>query len=146
MGETMSADKSSAERIRPFLRNNTFFGGLPDSALDALIRRGHTRRYAKGETIFRRGEPGDSLMVVLAGRVGSGSVAVGVQAMRVGASFVAVAVSDTRVGSVESGVGAATAALAGVGDSGTKPVASAKRGWSPADKAKPANDSPPWPT
>jgi CRP/FNR family transcriptional regulator, cyclic AMP receptor protein len=65
----MSADPSLIERIRPFLRNNTFFGGLPDAALDALIRRGHTRRFAKGDVICRRGEPGDSVMVLLAGRI-----------------------------------------------------------------------------
>jgi CRP/FNR family cyclic AMP-dependent transcriptional regulator len=57
------------ERIRPFLRNNTFFGGLPDDALETLIARGHTRTYAKGETIYRRGEAGDSLMVLLSGRI-----------------------------------------------------------------------------
>jgi CRP/FNR family transcriptional regulator, cyclic AMP receptor protein len=57
------------DRIRPFLRNNTFFGGLPDGALDALIGRGHSKRYAKGSTIYRRGEKGDSLMVVLSGRI-----------------------------------------------------------------------------
>jgi CRP/FNR family transcriptional regulator, cyclic AMP receptor protein len=56
-------------RVRPFLRNNTFFGGLPDSALDAIIARGHTKKYAKGDVLCRRGEPGDSLMVLLAGRV-----------------------------------------------------------------------------
>src|SRR5262247_373614 len=65
----MSADPSFVERIRPFLRNNTFFGGLPDAALDALIRRGHSKRFARGEIICRRGEPGDSVMVLLAGRV-----------------------------------------------------------------------------
>jgi CRP/FNR family cyclic AMP-dependent transcriptional regulator len=65
----MSADRPVLERIRPFLRNNTFFGGLPDPALDGLIGRGHTRRYAKGDVIYRRGEPGDSLMVLLTGRV-----------------------------------------------------------------------------
>jgi CRP-like cAMP-binding protein len=65
----MSTDVSLTERIRPFLRSNTFFGGLPDDALDALIRRGHTRKFAKGEMICRRGEPGDSVMVVLAGRI-----------------------------------------------------------------------------
>jgi CRP-like cAMP-binding protein len=57
-----------AERVRPFLRANTFFGGLPDDALDRLIRRGHTKRFAKGDVICRRGDPGDSLMVVLSGR------------------------------------------------------------------------------
>jgi CRP/FNR family transcriptional regulator, cyclic AMP receptor protein len=65
----MSASSHLIERVRPLLRSHTFFGGLPDTALDALIARGHTRKYAKGETIYRRGEPGDSLMVVLTGRI-----------------------------------------------------------------------------
>jgi CRP/FNR family transcriptional regulator, cyclic AMP receptor protein len=65
----MNADPPVIDRIRPFLRNNTFFGGLPDAALDALIRRGHTKKYVRGEVICRRGEPGDSLMVLLAGRM-----------------------------------------------------------------------------
>lgn len=65
----MSASSQLTERVRSLLRSHTFFGGLPDTALDALIARGHTRKYAKGETIYRRGEPGDSLMVVLTGRI-----------------------------------------------------------------------------
>jgi CRP-like cAMP-binding protein len=60
---------SLVERIRPLLRNDTFFGGLPDDALDTLVARGHTKTYAKGETIYRRGEAGDSLMVLLSGRI-----------------------------------------------------------------------------
>jgi CRP/FNR family transcriptional regulator, cyclic AMP receptor protein len=65
---TSSASSGLADRVRPFLRTNTFFGGLPDVALDHVIGRGHTTRFAKGDTICRRGEPGDSLMVLLSGR------------------------------------------------------------------------------
>jgi len=65
----MSTPSPLVERILPFLRSHTFFGGLPDEALSALIARGHTRRYSRGETIYRRGEPGDSLMVLLEGRI-----------------------------------------------------------------------------
>jgi CRP/FNR family transcriptional regulator, cyclic AMP receptor protein len=65
----MTRDLSLIERIRPFLRNNTFFGGLPDATLDVMIGRGHTKNYAKGEIVCRRGEPGDSLMVLLSGRM-----------------------------------------------------------------------------
>jgi CRP/FNR family transcriptional regulator, cyclic AMP receptor protein len=65
----MIRDSSYFDRIRPFLRNNTFFGGLPDAALDAMIGRGHTKKYAKGEIVCRRGESGDSLMVLLTGRM-----------------------------------------------------------------------------
>jgi CRP/FNR family transcriptional regulator, cyclic AMP receptor protein len=63
-----SASLELAARVRPFLRANTFFGGLPDAALDRLIARGHTRRFGKNEVMCRRGDPGDSLMVMLSGR------------------------------------------------------------------------------
>jgi len=63
-----SASPELAERVRPFLRANTFFGGLPDAALDRLIGRGYRKRFAKGDVICRRGDPGDSLMVLLSGR------------------------------------------------------------------------------
>ncbi len=47
----------------------SFFGALPDQALADLARSGQPRRFAKGTTIYRRGEPGNSLMLVLAGRI-----------------------------------------------------------------------------
>ena len=58
-----------SEHIRGFLKANTFLGRLPDIALDALMERGQLRQYAKRDVIYRRGEPGDSLMVVLKGRI-----------------------------------------------------------------------------
>src|SRR5262245_36765365 len=66
---SMKAHSPLAQRVRPFLKSHTFFGGLPDPALDALIERGHTKAYTKGDVIYRRGEPGDSLMVILSGRI-----------------------------------------------------------------------------
>ena len=57
------------ERVLPFLKNNTFLGGLPDHALNDLIARGHIKKYSRGETIYRRQDPGDTLMMVLAGRI-----------------------------------------------------------------------------
>jgi CRP/FNR family transcriptional regulator, cyclic AMP receptor protein len=65
----MSAQSPSMQRIMPFLKNNTFFGGLPEPALDALIARGHIKKYAKGDVVYRRGDQGDSLMVLLSGRM-----------------------------------------------------------------------------
>lgn len=65
----MATSSPLAERVRPFLRNNTFLGGLPAEALDALIRRGHIKKYAKGDVVCRRHDPGDSLMLVLDGRL-----------------------------------------------------------------------------
>ena len=65
----MSPRSPLADRVGPFLKNSTFLGGLPDDALDALMRRGHIKKYAKGDVVCRRNEPGDSLMLVLAGRL-----------------------------------------------------------------------------
>jgi CRP-like cAMP-binding protein len=64
----MATYSPQPDSIRPFLKSNTFLGQLPDAALDALIRRGQTRSHAKGAFIYRRGAPGDSLMVVITGR------------------------------------------------------------------------------
>jgi CRP/FNR family cyclic AMP-dependent transcriptional regulator len=60
---------SQTERLLSFLKSHTFFGGLPDAALAGLIRRGHVKKISKGGIIFRRGDPGDTLMVIVSGRI-----------------------------------------------------------------------------
>lgn len=65
----MTHPPSKAARLLSFLRSNTFFGALSDEALDALIRKGHVRTFPKGGTIFRRGDPGDLLVVIVSGRI-----------------------------------------------------------------------------
>ena len=57
------------ETVRAFLKGNTLLGGLPEADLEILVRKGCARTFAKGDVIYRRGEPGDSLMVILAGHV-----------------------------------------------------------------------------
>ena len=57
------------DAMRPFLTRNTFLGGLPVAALDALLCKGQECAFEKGDFIYRRGDPGDSLMIVLRGRV-----------------------------------------------------------------------------
>ena len=57
------------DRIRPFLANNTFLGRLPGVVIDALVGKGQLRSFAKGAFVYRRGDPGDSLMVVIKGRI-----------------------------------------------------------------------------
>ena len=44
-------------------------GCLPDEAVDALVSRARHVRIAKGECIYRRGDEGDSMLVVLSGRM-----------------------------------------------------------------------------
>ena len=60
---------SSPESLLSLLKNYTFFGSLPDAALEALIRKGHVSKFSKGDVIYRRGDPGDSLMVIVAGQI-----------------------------------------------------------------------------
>ena len=57
------------EDIRKLLRSNTFLGCLPDEAFDQVHRKGHIVRFHKGETIFRRGDEGASMMLILSGSV-----------------------------------------------------------------------------
>ena len=57
------------DRLQQFLKSKTFLGGLSDAALDALIRRGHVKKYSAGEVICRRQEQGDSLMIIIRGLI-----------------------------------------------------------------------------
>ena len=56
-------------QARAFLESSTFLGSLPADALDQLVKRGHVARWKKGETIYERGDKGDSLLVIVSGRV-----------------------------------------------------------------------------
>jgi CRP/FNR family cyclic AMP-dependent transcriptional regulator len=70
MATAMQANSFTCpERLVAFLKSHTFFGGLPDATLDALVRKGIVKRFPKGEVIWRRGDPGDSLMAILSGRI-----------------------------------------------------------------------------
>jgi CRP/FNR family transcriptional regulator, cyclic AMP receptor protein len=62
-------DCPAEDRVRQFLKNNTFLGSLSESALAALVRRGHIKRYAAGDVLYRRHERGDTLMVIISGWV-----------------------------------------------------------------------------
>lgn len=57
------------KRVSSFLKSNTFFGGLPDQAIAALVRRGHVAKFAKNQIVYRRGETGETLMVILSGQI-----------------------------------------------------------------------------
>ena len=65
----MTAASTTAERLRAFLGGSTFLGSLPGDALDALVRRGHARTFAKGETLYERGDAGDWLVIIVSGSV-----------------------------------------------------------------------------
>lgn len=57
------------DHVRPFLTSNTFLGRLPEPVIDVLLRKGQIRSFAKGTQIYRRGDPGDSLLMVVKGRI-----------------------------------------------------------------------------
>jgi CRP-like cAMP-binding protein len=60
---------ASTSDIRAMLRAKSVIAALPDAALDKLISAGRVVEYAKGETLYHRGDASDSLMVILSGRV-----------------------------------------------------------------------------
>lgn len=51
------------------LKQIPLFADMPTGQLQTLVGALHRRAYGKGQTILRQGEPGDSLFVVVAGRV-----------------------------------------------------------------------------
>lgn len=61
-------------RVRPFLEKNTFLGKLPVGVIDRLINAGQVRTFARGVAIYRRGDPGESLILVVSGRVRLGNI------------------------------------------------------------------------
>jgi CRP-like cAMP-binding protein len=65
----MATHSHELDCIRPFLRSNTFLGRLPDVVHDALIRKGQLVSFSKRTFVYRRGEPGNSLLVLIKGLV-----------------------------------------------------------------------------
>jgi CRP-like cAMP-binding protein len=59
----------SPEEIRQVLKDKSVLAALPDAALGDLVRRGRLVRFAKRAVIYQRGDAGDSLMIILSGRV-----------------------------------------------------------------------------
>lgn len=56
-------------RLREALGDSDVFGALTDEELERLIVFGSTVNRPKGHVIFQKGDPGDSLFVVLSGRI-----------------------------------------------------------------------------
>jgi CRP/FNR family transcriptional regulator, cyclic AMP receptor protein len=67
--KAMSDHLPDQKRIRALLKGNTFLGRFPDAALDALLAKGKLKRLAKDAAAYRHGDPGNSLMVLTAGRI-----------------------------------------------------------------------------
>jgi CRP/FNR family cyclic AMP-dependent transcriptional regulator len=54
---------------REALRRSRLFARLGDNEIDAVLAHSMVRRHAEGEQIFAKGDPGNSMMAVLRGRV-----------------------------------------------------------------------------
>jgi CRP/FNR family transcriptional regulator, cyclic AMP receptor protein len=66
----------AATRLRTLLARTSFLGRLPTDGLKTLIAKGQVKKFAKGTRIYRRGDSGDSLMVVIDGRIKIGNTSV----------------------------------------------------------------------
>src|SRR3954467_3954032 len=66
---TYMADQQQVVDVADALGDSQLFGALLEDELAALVRLGSLARYPAGQLIFARGDPGDSLMVVLEGRI-----------------------------------------------------------------------------
>lgn len=72
----MASSEQRREEIRDALAESDLFGSLYDDEIDRLVTFGTTRPYAEGNVIFQRGDSGDSLMIVIRGRVKISNVSV----------------------------------------------------------------------
>lgn len=63
----MSQGRHPTEDVLAFLKGSTFLGFLSDTALQTLVRAGRARKFAPDEVICRRGDDGDSVLVILSG-------------------------------------------------------------------------------
>ena len=84
---------------RAVLKTNPLFRELPDAALDKLAALSVRRSMARGTRIFERGDPGDSLLGIIAGQVRISSGTPGGQEvflniLEAGESFGEIAVLD----------------------------------------------------
>jgi CRP/FNR family cyclic AMP-dependent transcriptional regulator len=59
----------SSLSLRQVLRGSRLFTRLGDSEIDAILAHATVTRHAEGDQIFAKGEPGNSMMAVLKGRV-----------------------------------------------------------------------------
>ena len=62
-------ERITPDEVREHLRQVAILSPLPDDARDAVAAGTRIHRYAKGETILRRGAAGDSMFVIHSGEV-----------------------------------------------------------------------------
>jgi CRP/FNR family transcriptional regulator len=72
MAEHQSSGLGVASRrhlARQMLKTRSCFSTCPDDVIDSIMDRASSIKLTKGNVLYRQGEPGESLMVVLEGRL-----------------------------------------------------------------------------
>jgi CRP-like cAMP-binding protein len=64
-----SSTVSRRQRARQLLKARSCFSACPDEVIDSIMERSSSIKLAKGDVLYRQGEPGESLVVVLEGRL-----------------------------------------------------------------------------
>src|SRR5215831_2230402 len=59
----------SSLTLRQVLRHSRLFARLGDTEIDAILAHSNVSRHSEGEQIFAKGDPGNSMMAVLKGRI-----------------------------------------------------------------------------
>lgn len=72
----MASSTKRQDEIRDALSESDLFGSLYDHEIDTLVGYGVTMQFGEGHVIFQRGDVGDSLMIVLRGRVKISNVSI----------------------------------------------------------------------
>ena len=67
--QPLSTQNLPTERDLASLAETSVFGALPETAIHWLLERGTIHRLAAGETLFDKGQPGDSFHVIIEGAV-----------------------------------------------------------------------------
>ncbi len=93
--------------VKEALSDSDVLGSLTEAELDRLIPYGVVQTHRAGEVIFQKGDPGESLMVVLKGRVKIGSISVDgreslLTFIEPGASFGEIALLDGKPRSADA--------------------------------------------
>jgi len=67
--ESLAPDQSKRLDRARLLARSPLFGLLPEATLGALAAHAQERRMQRGETLFQRGDPGSTMLIILAGEV-----------------------------------------------------------------------------
>jgi CRP-like cAMP-binding protein len=113
---TQGRQPTDPAALRAALGAVVLFADLEEADLETLVASVETRRYRRGETVFRQGDPGDALYVVLSGRVkiaspSEGGVEAILATLRPGEFFGALALLDGAARSASATAAEATETL-----------------------------------